>query len=92
MAKIPFPITTYQFANGLPVANGKLSVRLSQEGSVADGQLGVSPVTIPLNSSGAIVSGTFWPNSEILPVGTYYVISVYTQQGQLVAGPNKVTL
>jgi hypothetical protein len=34
----------------------------------------------------------FWQNSSISPVGTYYILTVYSSQGQKVAGPLKVTV
>ena len=93
MAQIPFPITTYQLADGTPLANGYLLVRLSQEGSTADSQLSNRSVTVPLDGSGQIITNSFYPNNTIFPSGTYYIISAFTATGQLVCkGLNKTLL
>jgi hypothetical protein len=93
MAKIPLVVNTFVDASGAPIANGYLIVRLNVDGSVNDTQLGSAFAKLLLNSSGQIVTGPiFWPNASIAPPGTYYIQSVYTAAGQLVSGPNKITV
>src|SRR5271165_1694261 len=93
VAKTSLPITTYLDADGGPLANGSLLLRLSQDGSANDTQLCAMPITIPLDSGGTITgSPMFWPNAEITPLGTTYIISAYSAKGQLVSGPNSMTL
>jgi hypothetical protein len=93
MPKIALPIHTFQYPTGAPVANGFIVISLSQAGSVNDTQLQSNSTRIPLDSSGVIAgSPTFWPNADISPAGTCYIVSVYSAQGQLVAGPNKITV
>jgi hypothetical protein len=91
--RVSFPLTTYQYPDGNPVANGTLDVRLSQDGMANDTQVQRNFSRVALDSSGVITgSPTFWHNSDISPSGTYYVFNVYNKQGQLVAGPNKITI
>ena len=93
MSRIALTVNTFQTPDGKPVALGKLTFRLVIDGSVSNEQIQSNKVVIPLNSSGVIAgSPTFWPNASIAPPGTYYVQSVYTAAGQLVSGPNLVTV
>ena len=81
-------LTVTQFVNpdGSPVANGYVTIRLCQDGSVNDTQ-------IALDSTGTIVgSPVFWTNASISPSGTYYILSVYAASGQRVSGPSVVTV
>ena len=93
MAKTTLPITNFQNADGTPVANGTLQIRLNINGSVSDTQIQSNSTTVALDASGNVVGApTFWPNAAISPAGTYYVLSVYSIQGQLVGGPNVLTI
>jgi hypothetical protein len=102
MANIALPVTTFQLANGAPVANGFLRIRLNRQGQVTytpeSGpvtNIQINPIftEIPLNAEGVITgTPTFWQNSSILPTGTYYILQVFASTGQIVAGPNKVTV
>jgi hypothetical protein len=92
MSQQAFPITNFQYPDGAPVANGYVDIRLSVDGSVNSSQVERIFTRSTLNSSGNLVGPVFWPNSSILPSGSYYIINVYNSQGQLVAGPNKVTI
>jgi hypothetical protein len=81
----------FQDALGNPVALGYMLFELSQDAQVnSTTQLGAGRViTIKLDSSGN-VAGTqsVWPNDALSPAGTFYNVSVYTANGQLVWGPN----
>lgn len=81
----------FQDALGNPVALGYMTFELSQDAQVnANTQLGAGRIiTITLDSSGN-VAGTqsMWPNDQLSPAGTFYNVSVYTANGQLVWGPN----
>jgi len=93
MPKVSLPLTNFQNADGTPVANGTLQIRLNVNGSVNDTQIQTNFSTVSLDSSGNILgSPTFWPNVDINPTGTYYILSVYSQLGQLVGGPNILTI
>lgn len=89
MAQQPFPITSFQFNNMQPVANGYLLVNLNKDARCATGNIssGVK-VKIPLDANGNLTQGNiFYPNIEIFPMDTVYVYSVYDSAGQRVAGP-----
>lgn len=91
MPRSPLTVNTFQNPDGSPVANGYIRIRLSQIGSSNSQQIDIVFTKTLLNASGVIIgSPTFWPNSGILPAGTYYIIEVYNSSGQLIAGPNKV--
>jgi hypothetical protein len=93
MHKVALTVNTFQTPDGNPVALGNLTFRLVIDGSVNNEQIQSNKVVIPLNSSGVITgSPTFWANADIAPPGTYYIQSVYTAAGQLVSGPNLVTV
>lgn len=88
-------LTVTQFVNpdGSPVANGYVTIRLSQDGSVNDTQIASTFTQIALDSTGTIVgSPVFWTNASISPSGTYYILSVYAASGQRVSGPSVVTV
>ena len=93
MPRASLPLTTFQNADGTPVANGTLQIRLNINGSVNDTQIQSNSTTVVLNVNGEVLfDPTFWPNAAISPAGTYYVLSVYSIQGQLVGGPNVLTI
>lgn len=97
MAQSPFPITTFQFGNTLPVAQGYLQVHLSKDCSLNTttfGQIAARiKVKVKLNTEGVPDSTVlFWPNSELLPNDSSYIYSVYTQDGQLVLGPQSIII
>lgn len=87
----PATITGGGFQNSLgnPLADGYLIFQLSQDARVATNQQVVAgyKVTIPLDSSGN-GSGSIWANDVLSPAGTFYNVSAYSAEGQLVWGPN----
>ena len=86
MSQQLFPITNYQTANGSPVANGHLVINLSSDGVAGTDQVSSRAVTIPLDVNGNIIgSPLFWPNDQITPAGTQYVVQVFSADGQRVA-------
>ena len=92
-SKIALTVNTFQNPDGSPVAKGTIRIRLNIDGSVNDEQISSSFTNISLDSNGIIVgSPTFWPNSDISPSGTYYILLVYSASGQEISGPNKVTV
>jgi hypothetical protein len=80
-------------SDGNPLANGYLIFQLSQD-STANTTVPVGSgyeIKIPLDSSGNIVTSpaySLWPNNVLTPSNTFYFVSGYTEQGQLVWGPN----
>jgi hypothetical protein len=93
MARSPLPITNFQTPDGNPVVNGYVLIRLSDDGMASGDQIQSNFTKLLLDSSGNLI-GTplFWPNASITPAGSYYIIQVYEANGQLVSGPNKITV
>ena len=91
----PIPLAINQFVNpdGSPVANGYLRIRLNQDGSTNDTQIQSNFIRVPLDLNGFIVGDPqFWPNLNISPPGSYYILLVYNATGQLVSGPSVITV
>jgi len=89
----PSPLIVKKFVNadGTPIANGKVLMRLSQDGSVGDEQIQSNFTTLVLDNTGTVVgSPVFWQNSAINPPGTYYIQKVFSASGQRVSGPSVV--
>lgn len=87
----PLPITNYQYPDGTPVANGKLTINLNTGGLVSGNHIQFNKTTVLLDSSGNITgSPLFWPNADIYPTGTYYIVTVYDSTGNQVSGPDSV--
>jgi hypothetical protein len=88
---MPSTITggAFQDALGNPLADGYLIFQLSQDAQVSSTQQVVAgyKVTIPLDGSGN-ASGEVWANDLLSPAGTFYNVSAYSAEGQLVWGPN----
>lgn len=83
----------FQDAAGNVLADGYLLMQLSQDGSVngADQVAAGIVLKIYLDANGNVSSNPaqyVWPNDAISPSGTFYTVSAYTANGQLVWGPN----
>jgi hypothetical protein len=83
----------FQNAIGAPLANGYILFELSQDAQVnTTTQIAAGfTVNIPLDASGNVVTSpvqSVWPNDVLSPAGTFYNVSVYSANGQLVWGPN----
>jgi hypothetical protein len=94
MAKVALPVTTFQNPDGTPVANGYILIRLNNNGKSSDGkEVQYNFVKNQLDSNGTLTgSPLFWKNSDILPLGSYYIVMVYSAVGQLISGPLKITV
>lgn len=83
----------FQDALGNPLALGYLLFMLSQDAQV-NGSTQIAAgftVKIDLDSGGNITSSpaqSIWPNDVLSPAGTFYLVSAYSANGQLVWGPN----
>jgi hypothetical protein len=87
----------FQDASGNPIANGYILVYLNQNGvtsntpgqQLASGQV----IKLTLGSDGNLVAGQkLWPNDGILPAGTTYVATLHAANGQVLWGPNTVSV
>lgn len=80
----------FQNAKGDPLDSGYLLFVLSQDAQIGTQNIAAGRiVNVPLDSNGD-VSGTVdvWPNDLLSPVNTFYMVSAYSEEGQLVWGPN----
>jgi hypothetical protein len=81
----------FQDAEGNPLASGYLIFQLSQDAQV-NGTTEItagSKLNIPLDGSGNVLgTPSIWPNDVIAPANTFYIVSAYSENGQLVWGPN----
>lgn len=87
----------WQDPEGNPLANGFLLFQLSQDAIVNTNVRICAGYTIrvPLNSSGSVSSSpaySLWPNTVMTPDTTFYTLSAYSATGQLVWGPNSVSI
>jgi len=83
----------FQDSSGNPLANGYLTIQLSQDGVVNTSTMVCSgyEITVKLDANGNVISSpaqTIWPNDVITPSGTFYTIYAYSANGQLVWGPS----
>lgn len=94
MSQVSFPISTFTDAEGNPLSNGYLLIRINTDAMSPSGQICYQlQVRIPLDVNGE-VSGSylFWPNVSLNPLGSYYVLRAYAADGQLVLGPLTVII
>ena len=84
---------SFQDVLGNLLANGYLLMELSQDAQTNTGiQIAAGTIVkIPLDASGNIVTSpaySVWPNDVLSPANTFYNVSAYKANGQLVWGPN----
>jgi hypothetical protein len=88
----------FQDLEGNVLANGYFTMRLNQDETVNDSQVcsGII-IRIQLDSTGNVattsstppVTNQFvWANDIMVPVNSYYTVTVYSAAGQIVWGPN----
>lgn len=86
----------FQGADGQPIANGRIEIRLSTDAMSPQGQLsaGIS-VTVPLDSDGNVSGFAALWATDLLDAGgnaIFYAVSAYSSGGQRVWGPWQETL
>lgn len=94
MAQGLFPITTYQLADTTPVANGYLIINLSKDATASTGPIGSKiKVKVLLDANGKITGAPqFWPNQQLSPSDSVYIVVVYNSQAERIAGPLNVVV
>jgi hypothetical protein len=96
MAKNTLTGGAFQDAAGNVLANGYLKMKLNMDAVVTGTgpQIAASSeLTITLDSSGNIAAAQqVWPTDQLTPTNALYVVSAYTAKGQLVWGPQYVTV
>jgi hypothetical protein len=85
----------FQDVEGNPLANGYLTMILSQDASAnQNAQVsGGRKLHIKLDTAGNVVTApaqSVWGNDVLSPAGTFYTVSAYTAEGQRAWGPNQV--
>ena len=89
-AKIELTGGNFQDSEGNPLALGYFTMQLNQDGSVNDSQVcsGIV-ITITLDSNGDCDTGQYvWGNDALAPANSFYKVTVYSAEGQIVWGPN----
>jgi hypothetical protein len=85
----------FQDAQGNCLANGQLTLDLSQPAKVTSGGGQVAPlrVSVTLDANGKIPAGTLiWGNDQLTPSGTTYLIRVYNSNGLLASSIGTVII
>lgn len=90
----PFPYTSFTDTSGNPLSFGYALIHLGDDGNAPDGLIcNRTILRVNLDANGTMLTGPqVWDNTTILPKGTYYVLRVYTNAGELVLGPRMVTI
>jgi len=84
MARVAFPLTNFQDADGNPVSNGVVLLELNTDVVTPDSQQIAAGFAsgIPLDINGNLLgSPLVWPNAELQPAGSVYIYSVYSHLG-----------
>jgi hypothetical protein len=78
---------TFQAPNGVPLAGGTVVIRLNQDasiGAINGPQVSANRTTVTtLNSLGSATISV-WPNDQLFPSGSIYIVRAYSVLGQLV--------
>ncbi len=85
MAKRQIVNGNFQSPSGAPLANGYLTLRLSTDAvTSSNDQIAAKRlVTVPLDSLGNVQGVVdIWPNDQLTPTNTVYILRAYTAQGQ----------
>jgi hypothetical protein len=82
----------FQDAMGNPLNAGYVTFRLSTDGSASGTQVSAGIVTkAVLDSSGNISGNVYlWPNDQLVPATTVYIVKVFTASGELCWGSENV--
>lgn len=83
---------TFQYANGQPVANGRVFFRLSQDAvALSTAQVAPTLISITLNASGQIPANSLiFFNDELSPALTTYTVSVLDASNALQWGAENI--
>ena len=74
----------FQDPSGAPLANGTVTFRLSTDVMAGSVQLSASRLVKASLDSGGNLAINLWPNNQMTPTGTVYIVKAYTALGQLV--------
>ena len=94
MSRQAFPFTTFTDPSGSALSGGYILLEVNEDVQSPSGLL-CRGMTLrgELDVNGALISvPQVWPNSQLLPSDSYYVLRGYTSSGELVLGPMRVTV
>jgi hypothetical protein len=76
----------FQSPSGVPLAFGYVTFRLSTDAVTDTGQQVSSEllITVPLDVNGNVLGTSLWPNDQLTPADTVYILRAYTAAGELV--------
>jgi len=76
----------FQSPSGVPLAFGYVTFRLSTDAVTGTGQQVSSErlVIVPLDVNGNVLGTSLWPNDQLNPANTVYILRAYTAAGELV--------
>lgn len=99
MALIQIDGGGFQDVEGNPLANGTLFFQLSAPATDTTGTIQICDGWIleaPLDANGNLIGGSeatwVWPNDQMVPSTTFYLVWAESSSGQLSWGPNAVTI
>jgi hypothetical protein len=94
MAQESFPIQTFVLGNGDDVADGWITVHLSNDAASSSGQVSARIRSeVMLGTIGEILDNPqFWENSSLTPNDTQYILEVFNSNGLRICGPIPVTV
>lgn len=84
----------FQTALGAPLNGGSLKIRLNTDAQVGTTQLFANTIISVVLDSNGNVAGTvmLWPNDQMSPATAKYIVKALDANGQLIWGPNLVTV
>jgi hypothetical protein len=99
MALSPLTIANWYLTGGNtsvepPVALGEVTLHLNKDCTSPTGPVSAKIKSVfALDVNGAPVgSPLFWPNSELVPNDSVYIMNVYAADGQPIGGPVPITV
>ena len=94
MLRVDFPITVFYDPSGAPLADGYVYISLTDDALSPDGQIcGNLPLKVALDGTGTmIVVPQVYPCVALLPNDVLYSFAAYTAIGEMVSGPEFVSV
>jgi hypothetical protein len=84
MSFSPLSITNFITADGAPVAEGELLIRLSKDCMSPEGQVSTRTMTFDLDDNGSPGDPLFWPNASLNPADSTYWFQVRNGNGEII--------
>ena len=89
MALSPISQTLFSLPNGAPVASGRVIMHLNKDCMSPAGQVGQKiKIIVQLDENGVPIDGPlFWPNNELTPSDSVYIMTVENDAWLPICGP-----